>query len=199
MAAAAAAAALPASAAEQGQLEPDDVVGEVDEELVCSLCTCVLKQPHSCQAGHTFCRECIAEWFQRSQTCPVDREPLGSLETLTRQRPLENMISRLTVRCPYHGVENGRPAKKRRASRPDENPSEPQAAQQGRRRLQLDRPPVRSGNAPGKRLRLCTEALRARGMWREGAGGGARCARRVMQAPTSRLRTLQHALQSPLA
>ena len=131
MAAAAAAAALPASAAEQGQLEPDDVVGDVDEELVCLLCTCVLKQPHSCQAGHTFCRECIAEWFQRSQTCPVDREPLGSLETLTRQRPLENMISRLTVRCPYHGVENGRPAKKRRASRPDENPSEPQAAQQG--------------------------------------------------------------------
>ena len=45
MAAAAAAAALPASAAEQGQLEPDDVVGEVDEELVCSLCTCVLTQP----------------------------------------------------------------------------------------------------------------------------------------------------------
>jgi hypothetical protein len=130
-AAAAAAAAVPAAERGLGLLEPDDVVGEVDEELICSLCTCVLKQPHSCQAGHTFCRQCIAEWFQRSQTCPVDREPLGSLETLTRQRPLENMIGRLTVRCPYRArTENDRPAKRRRGSRPDENPSEPQVAQE---------------------------------------------------------------------
>eukprot|EP01043_Picozoa_sp_COSAG02_P054697 COSAG02_NODE_6233_length_3709_cov_65.198892_2_plen_419_part_00 len=131
--AAAAAAAVPVPAAERGPglLEPDDVVGEVDEELICSLCTWVLKQPQSCQAGHTFCRQCIAEWFQRSQTCPVDREPLGSLETLTRQRPLENMIGRLTVRCPHRAhTENDRPAKRRRGSRPDENPSEPQVAQE---------------------------------------------------------------------
>ena len=120
-----AAAAEPAPA--PGKLDPADVVGELDEELVCTLCRDVLRQPHSCQAGHSFCKDCIAEWLGRSRTCPIDRAVLGGVETLTRQRPLENMISRLTVRCPHHGREDGRPAKRPRRSQPDDGPSEPQA------------------------------------------------------------------------
>lgn len=123
------AAAAPSPTNTEDQVDPEDVVGELDEELVCTLCTAVLRQPHSCQAGHTFCKDCIAEWLGRSHTCPVDRAPLV-VETLTRQRPMENMISRLTVRCPHHGGrQDGQPAKKlRRVSQPDDGgPSEPHA------------------------------------------------------------------------
>ena len=78
-----------------------DVVGEVDEELLCGICTDLLREPHSCRAGHTFCKECISTWLVRKQTCPIDRETLTA-ETLTRVRTVENLIQKLPVRCPKH-------------------------------------------------------------------------------------------------
>ena len=57
-------------------LDVDDFTGDVDDELLCSICQGVLRSPHSCKAGHTFCRECITTWLGRQRTCPVDRQPL---------------------------------------------------------------------------------------------------------------------------
>ncbi|GFR03934.1 e3 ubiquitin-protein ligase NRDP1 [Trichonephila clavata] len=51
--------------------------GEVDEELICPICSSVLEEPlHAPQCEHAFCKSCINEWLSRQPSCPVDRQPL---------------------------------------------------------------------------------------------------------------------------
>ena len=82
-----------------------DVVGEVDEELLCGICTEVLHEPHCCREGHTFCKGCITTSLDKKKTCPIDREKLTA-ETLSRVRPVENMVQKLVVRCPNHKTDD---------------------------------------------------------------------------------------------
>ena len=98
-------------------LDPAEVVGAVDEDLLCAICMCVLSAPRSCQAGHTFCLDCITRALSTTQRCPIDRQPLGP-STLTRVRPLENMVQKLIVRCPNRecGAGASRKAKRARVS-----------------------------------------------------------------------------------
>ena len=47
---------------------------EVDEELICPICSGVLQDPvHTPQCEHAFCRDCIKKWLERTQACPIDR------------------------------------------------------------------------------------------------------------------------------
>ncbi len=51
--------------------------GEVDEELICPICSAVLEDPlQAPECEHAFCAECINEWLKRQRTCPVDRNPI---------------------------------------------------------------------------------------------------------------------------
>ena len=78
------------------------VVGPVDEELLCAICTDVLLEPRCCRAGHVFCLGCISEWLDKAPTCPIGREALAMAE-LAHVRPLARMVDRLPLRCPHHG------------------------------------------------------------------------------------------------
>ena len=56
-------------------LEKDKIV----EELICTICTDIIKDPVQTNCEHTFCRECITRWLEGGQrTCPEDREQLTS-------------------------------------------------------------------------------------------------------------------------
>lgn len=76
-------------------------VGEVDEELLCAICGQVLQDPvqiHQCE--HCFCSDCIDEWLKHQQICPVDRNPVSSVEDLIpAPRILRNLLSRLRITC----------------------------------------------------------------------------------------------------
>ena len=76
-------------------------VGEVDEELLCTICGQVLQDPiqiHQCE--HCFCSECIDEWLKHQQICPVDRNPVSLVEDLIpAPRILRNLLSRLKITC----------------------------------------------------------------------------------------------------
>ncbi|XP_075229631.1 E3 ubiquitin-protein ligase NRDP1 elgi [Lycorma delicatula] len=74
--------------------------GEVDEELVCPICSGVLEDPlqaPSCE--HAFCRACIQEWISRQPTCPVDRQTITSAQLRPVPRILRNLLSRLCITC----------------------------------------------------------------------------------------------------
>lgn len=74
--------------------------GDVDEELICPICSCVLEEPlQAPQCEHAFCATCIREWLTRQPTCPVDRSAITPNQLKPVPRILRNLLSRLTIRC----------------------------------------------------------------------------------------------------
>ncbi|UYV74383.1 RNF41 [Cordylochernes scorpioides] len=86
--------------------------GEVDEELICPICSGVLEEPlqkslashlpyfQAPQCEHAFCKECIEEWVSRGQpSCPVDRHTMTASELQPVPRILRNLLARLSISC----------------------------------------------------------------------------------------------------
>ena len=103
-------------------MDPEEFVGGVADELLCSVCTKVLLEPRSCLDGHTFCRSCIGTWMEQNASCPTCRTVL-SAETLSHNRIAQNMIARLPARCPNYGA--AREDSKRQKISPPVSPTSP--------------------------------------------------------------------------
>lgn len=74
--------------------------GDVDEELVCPICSGVLEDPLQAPAcEHAFCRGCINEWISRQPTCPVDRQAITTGHLRPVPRITRNLLSRLDIIC----------------------------------------------------------------------------------------------------
>ncbi|XP_057303317.1 E3 ubiquitin-protein ligase NRDP1-like [Hydractinia symbiolongicarpus] len=74
--------------------------GDVDEELICSICSGVLEEPVQVPiCEHAFCSACILEWLNHQATCPVDRQSITSSQLKPVPRILKNLLSRLTINC----------------------------------------------------------------------------------------------------
>ncbi|KAI4793116.1 hypothetical protein KUCAC02_032925 [Chaenocephalus aceratus] len=78
--------------------------GEVDEDLLCPICSGVLEEPvQAPHCEHAFCNACITQWFAQQQICPVDR----TVVTLAHLRPvpriMRNMLSKLQISCDNAG------------------------------------------------------------------------------------------------
>ncbi|XP_048776205.1 E3 ubiquitin-protein ligase NRDP1-like [Ostrea edulis] len=74
--------------------------GDVDEELICPICSGVLEEPlQAPQCEHAFCAACIQEWLTRQPTCPVDRNPITPNQLKPVPRILRNLLSRLQIAC----------------------------------------------------------------------------------------------------
>ena len=90
----------------------------VEEELLCSLCMDVFDRPvNACKEGHTFCTACLTSARASASTCPQCRGEL--FPTPTPNRPLHNMVSKLSVRCSNSGAQSAapeEPSQKRRHS-----------------------------------------------------------------------------------
>lgn len=87
-------------------------------ELLCQICTAVLKDPVSvCNEGHEFCRDCLETWFRTEsssedasedeeehvKTCPTCREHIANAsEQMRPVRFLKNTIEKLVVRCRFN-------------------------------------------------------------------------------------------------
>ena len=77
--------------------------GEVREDLLCSICQEVPKDPRLCQnKDHVFCLAHISRHLQNSRTCPVCRDPLTP-ETLRHPTGfLKNYLDDLKIKCDHH-------------------------------------------------------------------------------------------------
>ncbi|XP_043465075.1 E3 ubiquitin-protein ligase NRDP1 [Leptopilina heterotoma] len=74
--------------------------GDVDEELVCPICSAVLEDPvQALVCEHAFCRSCIQEWISRQPICPLDRTPITGTQLRPAPRILRNLLARLCINC----------------------------------------------------------------------------------------------------
>ncbi|XP_016929593.1 E3 ubiquitin-protein ligase NRDP1 [Drosophila suzukii] len=80
----------------------NSIVGHVDEELICPICTDVLEEPvQSSGCEHAYCRACIDKWMQQKQICPVDRSILLTSNLVPVSRLMRNMLGRLKIKCSF--------------------------------------------------------------------------------------------------
>lgn len=75
----------------------------IDEALTCFICLGVLKDPLQCAKNeHYFCSGCIKKHLKNnSHTCPVCHDMLTVETTKKPSRPIENMLSRLQIKCDH--------------------------------------------------------------------------------------------------
>ncbi|XP_065581631.1 E3 ubiquitin-protein ligase NRDP1-like isoform X3 [Artemia franciscana] len=74
--------------------------GDIDGDLLCSICTFVLEDPVQAPiCEHGFCNTCITEWLTSSQTCPIDRTNLTVDALKPAPRILRNFLCILTLSC----------------------------------------------------------------------------------------------------
>ena len=85
-----------------GGYEEERFEHEVDNKLLCPICSNVLKDPVQCRNEHYFCRSCIKKHLhENSETCPMCQDYLTE-ETLTKPpRLLTNMLECLKIRCDH--------------------------------------------------------------------------------------------------
>lgn len=72
------------------------------QELVCTVCRGVYREPVECPCRHVFCGDCIRGWLTRGGTgnCPMCRRSTTLWQLVPVVPIVTNMICRLTVRCP---------------------------------------------------------------------------------------------------
>jgi hypothetical protein len=73
--------------------------GEIDQELVCSICMEVFDEPVQDEEEHMFCKDCIYEWLKNNARCPLDRKDLFTCSLKKAPRVLVNLISNLKIKC----------------------------------------------------------------------------------------------------
>jgi len=81
--------------------DPELFVNQINEELICAICQCVLKDPMDTPCGHVFCRSCILESWRRSPTCPFDRSTVEPSELRESTKAFKNILSNLLTFCDF--------------------------------------------------------------------------------------------------
>eukprot|EP01041_Mallomonas_annulata_P010707 gene10707-22356_t len=76
------------------------IEGKITEnnDLICSICMDVFKDPTQCPSGHLFCRTCIVEVLKKSASCPICRAVL-TVESLCANLFVKNFISKMSIQC----------------------------------------------------------------------------------------------------
>ncbi|XP_072006666.1 E3 ubiquitin-protein ligase TRIM39-like [Engystomops pustulosus] len=80
---------------------------DLREELLCSICLCVFKDPVMLRCGHNFCRVCIDQHLKTldrsgGYSCPECREEFQERPALMRNINLHNVSERFLVTQPNH-------------------------------------------------------------------------------------------------
>ncbi|KAG4067423.1 hypothetical protein HA402_009660 [Bradysia odoriphaga] len=77
------------------------VVEEMEDELLCLVCTSVLQDPVETPCEHFFCKICVSQWLTQNASCPVDRKPLRILDLKQPSRLLRNLLAKLEIKCEF--------------------------------------------------------------------------------------------------
>jgi hypothetical protein len=82
--------------------DPTGQVREQAEEMVCSICLYIVKDPKECsECSHPFCTSCLDEWQQKSNTCPNKCVEAGKDVTFNNlHRFMKNVLDKYQFKCP---------------------------------------------------------------------------------------------------
>jgi len=83
--------------------EVNRFVGNVDPDLVCTICLDVMRDPlQLVGCEHTFCGSCIRDWVESNKSCPIDRRRFSADQDLQpAPRILKGILSRLQIKCDF--------------------------------------------------------------------------------------------------
>jgi len=83
--------------------DPDQIVGIVDDDLICGICFLVLKDPVMTKCGHLFCSSCINRWVEDKwrSNCPLDRRPLAKRDLIPAPLKTCARLNSLQIRCDF--------------------------------------------------------------------------------------------------
>lgn len=76
-------------------------VGEIDENLICTICYMVLENPMVLPCEHVYCANCIRGWLVVESICPVERQLVHSADLRSAPRYFRNVLNNLRVRCEF--------------------------------------------------------------------------------------------------
>eukprot|EP00899_Mesostigma_viride_P014360 jgi/Mesvir1/22925/Mv19441-RA.1 len=73
----------------------------IPEELLCTICMGVLRNPMEGPCEHLACRECLDGWLQRSgnKTCPTCRQPLAERTIKPGHQAVRSQLDAFEVTC----------------------------------------------------------------------------------------------------
>ena len=75
----------------------DDVFKSIEEEIICSICSDIKKDPYMCsKCQNSFCKICIEKWKKKSKVCPFK----CNNPTYSSIRLIKNLLSKLHFKCP---------------------------------------------------------------------------------------------------
>ncbi|KAJ1486642.1 hypothetical protein T484DRAFT_1943020 [Baffinella frigidus] len=90
-----------------GWIDPD-LLEVKSKACICALCKGLLVKPTSgCRRGCSFCRICYRGHLLQRKDCPTCSSPVADEKNLVHNRPLEDMIAELNMRCSKDAMENG--------------------------------------------------------------------------------------------
>ena len=75
--------------------------GEVESELICSICKGVLENPLETSCQHLFCGECIHQWLLRCKSCPQCRKGIVKANLRQVLPALKNILNKQKIYCEY--------------------------------------------------------------------------------------------------
>lgn len=73
----------------------------IDDELLCSICSLVMDKPLETPCEHTFCGVCIKEWITVNDHCPIDQTFLTFDELKQTPRYFCNILDKMEIRCDF--------------------------------------------------------------------------------------------------
>lgn len=73
--------------------------GEVNLELICCICTCILEDPVESPCRHVFCSQCIKTWLSNQKSCPHCRAAVHKRDLQSVVPLLKNIISKQRIFC----------------------------------------------------------------------------------------------------
>lgn len=71
----------------------------ISSQLICPICTQVLKNPVQTSTDHLFCEDELLEWMARSNLCPVSKQVLDPEKITKPSRIILNMLAELEIYC----------------------------------------------------------------------------------------------------
>ena len=70
---------------------------QMDDQLSCSICMCLLNNPRMCTGCETpFCKKCIEDWKSKNNSCPNRCEPF-MLKDISKA--LKNLLDKVFLKC----------------------------------------------------------------------------------------------------